>query len=327
METELKNWIPTHQGEMLSTGFFHRKLHYSDDPTRDADWVAKESPKYGGVNSSKWQREQEINWEVFGGQRVWPMLSRIHHNAILTLDEGWAVYRIIDHGIRHPTCCLWVAVNRNGDRHVFREYYATDRSVALNCRSILALSKEPVIDTYIDPSVKKRVNYLTTDANTDKQGLVRLLDLYIDNGIQCSLADNCAAGYDKVTDGFLSQLARTAIRTNELSRELADLGINSEQLLMLASKPAITFDLKNTPRAFRETDNLRWKKLTGDISQHSNPEKTVDVADEGPDCVRYAMQSELFWRRPVLNFDKGSYRSTLTKRGLARKKKQYAGWA
>jgi len=322
------DWIPTHSGEKLNTGFFHRRIHYTDDPKKDHDWVLRESPKYQGINSAKWRREQEIDWNVYGGQRVWPMLSRKYHNSAIILSEDWAVYRVLDHGIRHPTCCLWVAVNRNGDRHFFREYYATDKSVAINCRQIIAMDcTENIIDTYVDPSIRKRVNYYTSDAVADKKGLTRLIDLYIENGISCSLADNSSVGYDKVTDGLLSQLARYAIRTGQMPQYLADMQVNQEQLLMLASKPAISFDLRFISRAYNETENLRWKELTGDAGQHSKPEKTVDVADEGPDCIRYAMQSDIFWRMPVRKIPVRSYLGQLNQKYLQRQSKSYAKWS
>jgi len=314
---------------MLKTGFFHRWVGYYDDPAKDSDWVAKESLQYGGVNSAKWRREMEGDWNIYGGQRVWPMLSRTYHNLTVILDENWAIYRIIDHGIRHPTCCLWCAINHNGDRHFYKEYYATDKSVAINCRQILSMTpeKERVIKNVIDPSTRKRVNYLTSAAAADKKGLCRLVDLYEENGLPCDLADNSAAGYDKVTDGLLSQLARYALRTGDMPQYLFEMKVNQEQLLMLAAKPAISFDLRNVSRAFNETENLRWQELSGDMSQRSEPEKTVDVADEGPDCVRYAIQSELCWRRPYIKFEHGSYRDELIKRRIRTGNKAYRKWA
>jgi hypothetical protein len=328
VETSVK-WQPRHKGEQLKSGFFHREIHYSDDPARDDDWVRRESPRYGGVTSAKWRREQEIDWDVFGGERVWPMLSRQFHNSHIILNEDQAIYRIIDHGIRHPTCCLWCAVNRKGDRHFFREYYATDKSVALNAREIVRLSskEEVVLDTYIDPSTLKRVNFQTTDPSADKKGLTSLIELYISHGIPCSLADNSSAGYDKVTNGLLSTLARESLRTGQLSSYLTEMKINQEGLLLLADKPAITFDLRCTDRAFREVENLRWKEVTGDETQRAEPEKTVDVEDEGPDCVRYAMQSNLFWRTVPTVFHPDSYMAQLTKRHYKRKYKSKKKWA
>jgi len=285
------------------------------------------SPLYGGINSARWRREMEIDWGVYAGQRVWPMLNRKYHNSSFELSGDWAVYRVIDHGIRHPTCCLWVGVNHNGDRHFFREYYATDKSVAINTKQIINLTKENIIDTLIDPSTRKRINYLTSDGSAEKRGLARIVDLYINNGISCSLADNSAAGYDKVTDGLLSQLARYAIREGVMPLYLQEMNVNQEQILMLASKPAISFDLRCVSRAFNEMVNLRWKELTGDATQQSKPEKTVDVADEGADCVRYAVQSEIYWRRPTVKLAPGSYKDSLLKRFLNHRNKRYRKWA
>lgn len=320
-------WQPRHKGEHLTSGFFHREFHYTDHPDRQDDWVAEKSPRYGGINSAKWRREQEIDWDVFGGERVWPMLSKQFHNALMILNEDWAIYRVIDHGIRHPTCCLWVGVNQRGDRHFFREYYATDKSIPLNCREIARLSPEPVIDTYIDPSTNKRINYLTTGQSVDKKGLATQFDIYEEHGIDCTKADNSAAGYDKVTNGLLSTLARWAIRTGRFPSYLQEMNINQEQLLLLADKPAITFDIRFTGRAFKETENLRWKQLTGDEAERDKPEKTVDVQDEGPDCVRYAMQSDLYWKRPPVNLPKDSYVYQLAQRGWSRIYKSHRKWA
>ena len=315
-----------HKGEMLSSGFFHRQIHYSDDPARDDAWVAAESPKYGGINSAKWRREQEIDWDVYGGERVWPMMSRQFHIRHIILNTDWAVYRVIDHGIRHPTCCLWLGVNRNGDRHFFREYYATDKSVALNAREIVRLSAEPVLDTFIDPSTRKRVNVQTTDPTADRKGMSTLIDLYEEGGISCSAADNSSAGYDKVTDGLLSMLARDALSKGVMPSYLQEMKVNQEGLHLLASKPSISFDI-HTERAFRETENLRWKEVTGDETQTSEPEKTVDVADEGPDCVRYAMQSDLFWRIAPKRLPPDSYMSQLRDRRSRRRYGKHKKWA
>jgi hypothetical protein len=319
-------WQPRHKGELLSSEFFHREIHYSDNPRRDDAWVALESPKYGGVNSAKWRREQEIDWDVYGGERVWPMISRQFHIRHIVLNEDWAVYRVIDHGILHPTCCLWVGVNRNGDRHFFREYYATGKTIALNCREIVRLSERPVLDTFIDPSTLSRINYQTTDPSAAKKGLTRRIDIYISNGINCSKADNSSAGYDKVTNGLLSLLARDALATGVMPSYLQEMKVSQEGLMYLARHPSISFGL-HTERAFRETENLRWKEIAGDETQRSEPEKTVDVADEGPDCVRYAMQSELFWRTAPKQLQPDCYIAELQRRRGKRVTKKYRKWA
>ncbi len=309
----------------LSSGFFHRFIHYTDDPARDDDWVKQESPKYGGINSAKWLREQEGEWDVYGGERVWPMLNRQFHVCLKDIKE-MAVYRVIDHGIRHPTCCLWVGVNKNGDRHFFREYYATDRSVALNARAIISLTREEVCGNFIDPSTLKRVNFSTTDPEADKKGLTPLINLYGDNGLYCELADNSSAGYDRVMEGLLSTLARHSLATGVLTSYLEEMKVSQEGLMLLAGRPSLTFS-DACGRAFRETENLRWKEIVGDETQRAESQKTVDVADEGPDCVRYAMQSDLYWRTPPKFYHPESYRAELARRRLARSYQKAHKWA
>ena len=81
-------WIPTHQGEKLSTNFFHRKVHYSDDPAKDAEWVRAEALKYGGVNSVRWQREMEITQAENAIKEIDNELSRKpEYQAMLTQAE------------------------------------------------------------------------------------------------------------------------------------------------------------------------------------------------------------------------------------------------
>lgn len=313
-------------GTTLKSGFFHRRIHYSDDPSKDAKWVKAESVKYRGVNSARWRREMEIDWDVYGGQRVWPMLnSEIHKQKRILDTKNCSFYRVIDHGIRHPTCCLWVAVNKHGDRHFYREYYSSDNTISVNCREIISLTpeSEPVINTYIDPACRRRENYLSTNGLGRKEGLVRLVNIYIENGVSCILADNSAAGYDKVTDGLLSTLARRAVSLGFLDPYLDEMNLDQESILMLAEKPAITFDLNCTSRCFHEMENFRYKDQTGDETQKSEPEKVVDVADEGPDCVRYAMQSNLFWQIPVHKIPPHTYRSRILQRKLNRDRKRH----
>lgn len=287
-----------HPGEMLSTGFFHRFVHYSDDPEKNQDWVRQESLKYGGTASAKWQREMEGSWSVYGGQRVWPMASRTHHHAIVVLDEAWTLFRVIDSGIRHPTVCLWGAVNQAGDRHYYREMFNVDKSIALNCREILRLTpdSEQISINLIDPETRKR----------SRESLTPFIQIYGENGIPCEAADNSAAGYDRVTDGLLSTLARKALSTGIMPQYLSEMNLNQDQIQLLASKPALTFDTRFVLQAFAQVENLRWKELTGDPALKAEPEKVVDKDDDGADCVRYGMQSAIYWRRPRITYAVGS---------------------
>ena len=268
----------------LDTGFYHIRIGFSADPLKDDDWARWKAMQYGGFDTAQWRREQGIDYKAFGGQRIWPMLDKNIHNSQVDIKD-WTIFRIIDQGIRHPTVCLWVAVNAKGDRHVFREYYSTDRSIAMNCRAILSLSDENIEGTYIDPSTQKRGN----------ETLKTTISVYEENGLYCIPADNAFVGYDSVTTAALSTLARWSLRTGKLPQSFAELKPNQDQLLQLADKPALTFDLRFASRCFDECCNLRWQQTRGDETQVAPKEKPVDKDDDGPDCVRYAVQSPLYY--------------------------------
>ena len=270
----------------LSSGFSHVRVHYTADPAKDDKWMRQHALNYGGLDTAGWRREQEIDYHAYGGQRIWPMLSKAHHaeNDI----SGWTLFRVLDEGVRHPTVCIWVAVNAKGDRHVYREYYATGRSISMNCRAILALTPndENIRYNWIDPSTKKR----------SAESLTPMIKVFEDNDLPCVCADNSFAGYDAVTSALLSTLARRALYSGELPPSLAVLKPSQDQLLVLAAKPALTFDLRFTNNCFTECCNHRWQEIKGDESQVAPREKPMDKDDDGPDCVRYSMQSLLFHR-------------------------------
>lgn len=269
----------------LDTKFCHLRIGFSANPAKDDNWALTHSVLYGGFDSSRWRREQGIDYHAYAGQRIWPLISKDLDCTIDINGEDWTIFRIIDLGIRHPTVCLWCAVNAKGDRHFFREYYANDRSISMNCNAIISLSEERVEGNYIDPSTRKRSN----------ETLKPLISIFEENGLYCIPADNSFAGYDSVANGILSSIARKALREGVLPQSLASLNPDKKQLLTLADAPAITFDLRFTSRCFEECCNLRWQQSRGDLSQKAEPEKPVDKDDDGPDCVRYAMQSGLYY--------------------------------
>ncbi len=268
----------------LSTDFTHLRIHYLADPLKRGDWSDRHSVRYFGKESPRWRREQEIDYRAYSGQRIWPMLSTSLHNVNIDISK-LTLYRVIDQGIRHPFVCLWVAVNAQKDRHVYREYYSTDRSIAMNCRTVLSLTppSERITANYIDPSTRKR----------SEESLTPLISLYEQNGVFCRAADNSFAGYDMVATSAMSTLARVAIRTGEMPPYLDGLKPTQEELLTLAEKPALTFDMRFADRAFTECANLRWRDTKGDETQKAPIEKPVDKDDDGPDCVRYSIATTL----------------------------------
>jgi hypothetical protein len=273
----------------LPSDFAHIRIHYTADPKKRGDWNRRLSAKYGGMEDPRWQREMEISYNAYTGQRLWPLLSDRHFSMIDVFDGNWCLYRSIDQGIRHPCVCAWVAVNKYGDRHVFREFYSVGRSIAENCRLIRGIDKgESIAGSIIDPSTRKR----------SEESLTPLIEIFAENGLFCELADNSFAGYDRVSQMLLSTLCRAALRGEDVP-ELDTFDLSKTMLKEFAQYPCLTFNKAYTSRIFRECKNLRWQENKGDMTQKGIKEKPVDVEDDGADVVRYACQTELSYTEPV----------------------------
>jgi len=287
---------------MNGYGFGVQEVDYRDDPGHDEAWVDREAARYGGRRSVWWRQNYEREL-IRGGQAVWPMLSREVHLRTIPPQElcsaAWSVYRGLDHGIRHPTCCAWAAVNKGGDLYVFRQYYATDRTISHNVKAILQLSgrDEYVHATVADPSLAQR-NALTLEP---------LSDLYRKEGLTLLSADNSAAGYELLTAMFVASLARQAVWSKDLEGLKSTL--NAPTLTLgdaqrLAQHRALWFSpsvAQGQMSVYEQVANLRWRQATGDPTQRAAPATYVDVDDEGPDVVRYLAQTSgvVRWRPPV----------------------------
>ena len=274
----------------LRCGAYVQPIHWSDDPNRDDAWADNAAAPYGGRDSPGWLREHEMQ-PVAAGQRVWPMMTRTVHLEARPWAEiispEYTRYRVIDHGMRHPTCCAWVAVNARGDRYVYRQFYSTARTIAENCLTILEATEaeEQIAGNVADPSIWA-TNPVTGDANATA---------YEENGLALSQADNRRVGYDTVATMLVSAMARWSIFHRKPHPAFGS-DVAESTLEMLSAKPALTFHpavAVGVQSIFEECFNLRYRDVRGDPAQHSEPEKPVDVNDDGADVTRYACQTDL----------------------------------
>ena len=323
MATDWKDIMKGVRVRRLDTDYCHVRIHYSADPEKDPDWVRRRSARYGGVETPKWRREQEIDYTAVQGQPVYPMLNEAH--VAMRSITNMAVYRILDHGIRHPMVCLWMGVSENGDRHVFREYYRSGATIQVNCAEVMRRTPENVVQNVIDPATKQRVPLSGKD-----KAPVSVLSLYR-NALKPSflLADNSKAGYDAVRSSLLSTLARKAMSEGYIDEHshfakeyFAKFSLTSAELIEMANHPALTFD-PSCFRVFREMRNLRFKDISGDPTEKAKPEEIMDYEDDGPDCVRYGVQTKLRWMKPETCPQPGSYLAEIQQRQSERSNPRY----
>lgn len=156
-------------------GFLVIEVHYTADPARRGDWKYQASPKYGGLKSWRWRKEQEIDWQARAGRLVFENWDQEAHVPSFPFDppQHWPRWILVDPGWTNPTSILWVAVdidsepNEWGYRavHVYREFhrrhhkasdlahYAYEMSRPANRRGEVELEK--VEEMIIDPGAKQ----------------------------------------------------------------------------------------------------------------------------------------------------------------------------
>ena len=145
--------------------------------------------------------EDQLNIRVFGRfvnfsglvYKEWD--RRLHVIDPFKIPEDWPIYRGIDHGIRHPTVCLWVAVSPDGDLYVVDEHYITGEIPAWHAAVIKEKQKSwpnPLGWTVIDRSTK----------NIEPDGR-NVYTIYVEAGIPCIESDRDEdAGIDVVKEAL-----------------------------------------------------------------------------------------------------------------------------
>lgn len=133
------------------------------------------------------------DFSIFQGQ-IYPNFSE-RTNVLQPFDvpPQWHRYRVIDHGMStNPTVCVWLAVDRDGNVFVYREYEAVGKLIGENAEEIKRLSGgENYIISLCDPSMFAR-------NMQGKHGWVSVADLYYEAGITLAPGDNSQARFARL---------------------------------------------------------------------------------------------------------------------------------
>lgn len=117
-------------------GFLVVRTHYTADPARRGDWKYRASPKYGGLKSWRWKKEQEIDWEATSGKLVFETWSSDNLVRPFTVPDHWPKWILVDPGWTNPTSIVWATVDVDAEPnefgflpvHFYREFYRARHS-------------------------------------------------------------------------------------------------------------------------------------------------------------------------------------------------------
>ncbi len=82
----------------------------------------------------------EGDWNIFEGQYFSEWRDEVHAVEPFEVPVSWKRIRVIDHGRTAPTCCLWGAIDFDGNIIWYREYYKAGQDADLNAQEIKRLS-------------------------------------------------------------------------------------------------------------------------------------------------------------------------------------------
>lgn len=150
--------------------FFHAKT--SENTHLPQDYVDNLRRYY----PPEWvDRFMNGSFDVFEGQ-IFNEFSTtahvIHPNDVFQIPKEWPRFRGIDHGIYHPTCCLWAAMAPSGDLFIYDCYYQRNKLVSEHAAAILEKSGTDQFEwTVIDPSTNRREAILGTTIKDEYRSL------------------------------------------------------------------------------------------------------------------------------------------------------------
>ncbi len=227
------------------------------------------------ILSNKWRREYEIDYSAHSGTYVFDAFSRGRNTCDpFRIPASWKRWRVIDHGLRNPTACLWIAVDEDKNIWVYGEHYEAGQGVDYHAKQIHKLS---ALFDY----------HLLGITDTD----IRWLEL--NNWVlDKELVKKCASVYRTIGDPSMGNKTQKEVKT--IKHRYADNGLHIkeanraiaglETANTMFSQGRLTI-FNNCVNTLREIESHVW-------AEHHDPalnkkERTVDRDDHTCDCLRY----------------------------------------
>lgn len=128
------------------------------------------------------------DWEYFEGMAFPEFRPDVHVIKPFTIPETWRRFRAVDYGRTNPFCCLWFAIDHDGDLFVYRELYEAGLNASDQARKIVERS------TMMDENghrVPEKIDYtiLDTACWIKNQYGESIAETYANNGVYVYQAD------------------------------------------------------------------------------------------------------------------------------------------
>ncbi|RPJ54591.1 MAG: hypothetical protein EHM23_28615 [Acidobacteria bacterium] len=198
------------------------------------------------------------------------------------LRRSCTLHRTLDHGDAQPTCCLWWAVDREGNVIFYREYYKPNTLISDHRENITKLSEgEKYQFNLADPSIfyltmqKYGGRWSVNDEYADCKNLPR------ENALFWQPADNNELG----TRNRISEYLRVdPNRIHPITKEKG-----SPHLFLLLGSPQYPQGCEQT---LRQLKSQRREKIGSESGRPIfGDDRDMAIPDHAYDCLRYAIAS------------------------------------
>lgn len=276
-EVELRRGLTLRQN--ANNPFTVLTLRYYADPEKDPqrdgrDWFLKTASDLGGVASSGWRREYEIDFRAQPGHRVFDQFdARQHVIAPRKLPEWYHRYVLIDYGARNPTAILWFAFGE-GKHYVEAEWYQAGAAVRESALAFHLMC----LELHAPETLRREVKY---DAASGEWTNRQALEDWESRFYQDVLIDpSTVARNERETKTILERFEENGVYPGLANRALDGLKTANEWFL-----EDRFFIFATCPHTIREVQNLVW-------AEHSDPtrnyrESEVDRDNHTTDCLKY----------------------------------------
>lgn len=204
--------LPFRLGNETETRFIPAK--YIDNPELKPEYINYLQSLTGDLGRM-WR---EGDWDVLPGQFFDNFRRDKHIIRPFAIPEGWRLYRAYDHGRNDPACCLWFALDFDGNVIVYREFYQNGLDVDGIANKIKELSgNEKYSFSVSDPSI------FSATGMVDKGGTDTIGGAFARRGINFFRGSNRRAdGWDMVYQYLASGKLQIFENCVNLIREIPD---------------------------------------------------------------------------------------------------------
>jgi hypothetical protein len=171
------------------SGFAVMRAHYSADPEKDpatpegAKWLELELKGVpGGLTSSSWRQEMEVDWEAAGGDLVFPDFEPYRNKIVINSfepPETWMLFGSYDYGQRNASCFLVHGLDYDQNVYTIWEFYSNAFGYLTQARIMKACPYWKRLQCVIaDPQIFAKDQQQTASIGGDQNELKSIADLY-----------------------------------------------------------------------------------------------------------------------------------------------------